>query len=152
MKYIGEILLGILMTGLVFGVVLGVQNDPYRIEQEVSVIPNFKQKDLEIQFRDSLELNRARYYEIYMNALRARKINSIPDFPIIKNPYRYGNIVYKLVSTCRDSTYTDYGNKEKILMFKCKRYKQLLKVRDFESSKYGIMRKDLDEINKKTCN
>jgi hypothetical protein len=150
MKYNLELLVGtvLICVSIIF---LCNMSDPYEIEQEAVQVESFVQERLRDNFQDSLDLVNAHRFRSYMENL-ALGIVTKPKVDISPNPYAYGTIVYKLVSTCRDSTYTDYGNKEKILMFKCKRYKQLVKVRAFESSKYSVIRKDLDEINKKTCN
>ncbi len=78
--------------------------------------------------------------------LSAGKEINLPSINL-PNPYKYGNIIFKLVSTCRDSSYTDYGNKDKIIMFKCKRHRQLLSIKNFETCKYGVIRTQLEEID-----
>lgn len=157
MKYFGAFLVSILLTAVVSCILIISYTDPYAITQNVTLVELCEQNSLRDDFQDSLDLENTYRFKCYIDKLLlSKKLNiPIPQHPkniILPNPYAYGNIVYKLVSTCRDSTYTDYGDKQKILMFKSKRYKQLLSVRKFESTKFEVIRKDLDEMNKKTCN
>lgn len=152
MRYLDDFIIIILLViFFIGGISIMGYSDPYAIKQEVTPIEPIIQQKLASEFQDSLEFENAYRFENYVSSL-VRPI-SLPRPKEIKldNPYKYGNIIYKLVSTCRDSTYTDFGNKQKILMFKCKRYKQLLRVKNFESTKFDVIRKDLDEMNEKTC-
>lgn len=150
MKYFAEILMSTIIVAVVVFLILLSNTDPYAIEQEVSVVPEFKRIELETKFQDSIDLINANRFYSYMKNVRL--LGTRPKQVELPNPYAYGNIIYQLESKCRDSSFVDYGNKEKILMYKCKRYKYLLGVKKFESSKFATIRKEVEEINKKSCN
>lgn len=128
MKYLGEMLMSIVM---------------------LAVIPDFKRIELERKFQDSIDNINTNRFRSYMEDLA---LGIGPNEIKLENPYRYGKIIYQLESKCRDSSFVDYGNKEKILMYKCKRYKYLLGIKKFETSKFAIIRTEVEEINNKTCN
>lgn len=123
-----------------------------KIEQRTYPVSEFERGILERDFGDSVADINYDIMRVYMDELRVNPYTKHPNTLHLVNPYKFGNIVYRLESTYQDSTYTDYGNKEKIMMFKCKRYRELTLLKTFIDSKRDIMNKELDEINEKTCN
>jgi hypothetical protein len=71
----------------------------------------------------------------------------------IINPYRKG-LYYKMVSSLEGDfnySYTDIGTKDKLIKLKCKRYNQLIKMKDSVLNIDKQIDLEINEIITKTC-